>query len=82
MAGSSPSSRSPSSAMADPKRARGGAVLGIATGLSLSIGLEMMIYLALLRRRDGADVGRRPRPAPAAGGLCRVAGGDDRRAAS
>ena len=34
--------------MADPKRARGGAVLGIATGLSLSIGLEMMIYLALL----------------------------------
>jgi hypothetical protein len=36
------------SAMADPKRERGGAVLGLATGLSLSIGLEMMIYLALL----------------------------------
>ena len=36
------------SGMADPKRARGGAVLGIATGLSLSIGLEMIIYLALL----------------------------------
>ena len=36
------------SAMADPKRARGGAVLGIATGLSLSVGLEMLIYLALL----------------------------------
>ena len=36
------------SAMADPRRARGGMVLGIATGLSLSIGLEMMIYLALL----------------------------------
>jgi hypothetical protein len=36
------------SAAADPKRARGGAVLGIATGLSLSVGLEMMIYLALL----------------------------------
>jgi hypothetical protein len=35
-------------AMADPRRARGGAILGIATGLSLSIGLEMMIYLALL----------------------------------
>jgi len=34
--------------MADPRRARGGATLGIATGLSLSIGLEMMIYLALL----------------------------------
>src|SRR6185503_14266329 len=27
---------------------RGGAVLGIASGLSLSIGLEMLIYLALL----------------------------------
>ena len=36
------------SAMADPRRARGGAVLGISTGLSLSIGLEMLIYLALL----------------------------------
>jgi hypothetical protein len=34
--------------MADPRRARGGAVLGIASGLSLAIGLEMMIYLALL----------------------------------
>ena len=30
-------------------------------------------------RRDGADVGRRPRPAPPAGGLCSIAGGDDRR---
>jgi uncharacterized membrane protein YhaH (DUF805 family) len=36
------------SEMADPRRARGGAVLGLATGLSLAIGLEMMIYLALL----------------------------------
>ena len=36
------------SAVADPKRARGGATLGLATGLSLSIGLEMLIYLALL----------------------------------
>jgi len=36
------------SGMADPKRARGGATLGVATGLSLAIGLEMMIYLALL----------------------------------
>jgi hypothetical protein len=34
--------------IADPKRARGGAVVGIATALSLSIGLEMLIYLALL----------------------------------
>ena len=32
----------------DPKRARGGAVLGIASGLSLAIGLEMMIYVALM----------------------------------
>jgi hypothetical protein len=36
------------SSMADPKRARGGGVLGIASGLSLAIGLEMLIYLALL----------------------------------
>jgi hypothetical protein len=36
------------SGMADSRRARGGAVLGIASGLSLAIGLEMLIYLALL----------------------------------
>ena len=35
-------------AMTDPKRARGGAILGLATALSLSIGLEMLLYLALL----------------------------------
>ncbi len=34
-------------AMADPKRARGGALLGLITALSLSIGLELLIYLAL-----------------------------------
>jgi len=33
--------------LADPKRARGGATLGLATALSLSIGLELLIYLAL-----------------------------------
>jgi hypothetical protein len=33
--------------LADPKRARGGVVLGIATALSLVIGLEMLLYLAL-----------------------------------
>ncbi len=38
--------------------------------LSLAIGLEMLIYLALIGRRDGAVLGRRPRPAAAAGGLC------------
>ncbi len=35
------------SGLVDPKRARGGATLGIATAGSLSIGLEMLIYLAL-----------------------------------
>ena len=33
--------------IADSKRARGGAVTGIASALSLSIGLEMLIYLAI-----------------------------------
>ena len=33
--------------IADPKRARGGATLGVASALSLAIGLEMLIYLAL-----------------------------------
>lgn len=34
-------------ALADPKRARGGVVLGLATVGSLVIGLEMLLYLAL-----------------------------------
>ena len=34
-------------AIADPKRLRGGITLGIATALSLAIGLEMLIYLAI-----------------------------------
>lgn len=34
-------------ALTDPRRARGGALLGVATALSLSIGLEMLLYLAL-----------------------------------
>jgi hypothetical protein len=33
--------------IADPKRIRGGIVLGVTTGLSFAIGLEMIIYLAL-----------------------------------
>ena len=33
--------------IADPKRLRGGLVLGITSALSLAIGLEMIIYLAL-----------------------------------
>ena len=35
------------SGLADPRRARGGAVAGVASALSLSIGLEMLIYIAL-----------------------------------
>ena len=35
------------SAIADPKRLRGGLTLGISTALSLAIGMEMLIYLAL-----------------------------------
>ncbi|HEY8592181.1 MAG TPA: AcrB/AcrD/AcrF family protein [Sphingomicrobium sp.] len=34
-------------AIADPNRVRGGLVLGLSSALSLSIGLEMIIYLAL-----------------------------------
>ena len=34
-------------AVADPKRTRGGLLLGLATALSLAIGLEMLIYLAI-----------------------------------
>ena len=36
------------SAIADPKHVRGGLILGISTALSLAIGLEMIIYLALV----------------------------------
>ncbi|HEX8937271.1 MAG TPA: AcrB/AcrD/AcrF family protein [Sphingomicrobium sp.] len=35
------------SSIADPKRLRGGLTLGISTALSLAIGMEMLIYLAL-----------------------------------
>jgi len=34
-------------AIADPQKARGGLVLGLSSALSLAIGLEMIIYLAL-----------------------------------
>jgi hypothetical protein len=33
--------------LADPKRARGGATVGIASALSLTIGLEMLIYIVI-----------------------------------
>jgi hypothetical protein len=36
------------SAIADPKRVRGGLTLGIASALSLAIGLEMLIYIAVM----------------------------------
>jgi len=35
------------SALADPKRRRGGIVLGLSSALSLAIGLEMIIYIAV-----------------------------------
>lgn len=35
------------SGISDPRRARGGLTLGIASALSLAIGLEMLIYLAI-----------------------------------
>jgi hypothetical protein len=66
------------SAVADPRRARGGAVLGLATGLSLSIGLEMLIYLALLGGATVllwvADRDQRRRLAAYAGALVATAG--------
>jgi hypothetical protein len=42
-------------ALTDPKRARGGAIAGAATALSLAIGLEMLLYLAFA----GATIGLR-----------------------
>ena len=52
-------------ALTDPRRARGGAILGIATALSLSIGLEMLLYLvlagaavALMWIREGGEARR------------------------
>ncbi|HEY7959388.1 MAG TPA: AcrB/AcrD/AcrF family protein [Sphingomicrobium sp.] len=36
------------SSLADPNRTRGGLILGISTALSLAIGMEMIIYLALV----------------------------------
>ena len=55
--------------IADPKRARGGATLGLASAVSLAIGLEMLIYLALIgvatvllwvADRDQSAAARRP----------------------
>ncbi len=52
-------------ALIDPRRARGGATLGIATALSMAIGLEMLLYLAtagaitvLMWIRDGEQARR------------------------
>ncbi|QAY77204.1 AcrB/AcrD/AcrF family protein [Sphingosinicella sp. BN140058] len=39
--------------LADPKRARGGIILGLATAFSLAIGLEMLLYLGLLGAAAG-----------------------------
>jgi hypothetical protein len=62
--------------LVDPKRARGGLVLGLSTALSLTIGLEMLPYLAiagasavLLWVRDGSQARRiAPYGASLAGG--------------
>jgi hypothetical protein len=35
-------------AIADPKKVRGGLTLGVATALSLTVGIEMIVYLAIL----------------------------------
>jgi hypothetical protein len=35
-------------AIADPKKIRGGLTLGVATALSLTVGIEMIVYLAIL----------------------------------
>jgi hypothetical protein len=52
-------------ALTDPRRARGGVTLGLATALSLVIGLEMLLYLAvagaftvLMWVRDGGEARR------------------------
>lgn len=52
-------------ALVDPKRARGGALLGVATALSLVIGLEMLLYftvagglIVLMWIRDGGQARR------------------------
>jgi MFS family permease len=52
-------------ALVDPKRARGGLTLGVATALSLAIGMEMLLYLAvagaavvLMWIRDGSEARR------------------------
>ena len=74
--------RSACRAIADPKRVRGGIMLGLSTALSLVIGLEMMIYLARRGRRDGAVLGRRRRASAAAARLCGVTGRRRLRSAS
>ena len=56
--------------LADPDRRRGGIVTGLASAGSLAIGLEMIIYLGADGRGARAVLGRRPRRARAAGGLC------------
>ena len=48
----------------DPKRARGGLLLGGATALSLSIGLEMLLYLAAMGAAAALMWVRDPREGP------------------
>jgi hypothetical protein len=50
--------------LVDPKRARGGLLLGGATALSFSIGLEMLLYLAAMGAAAALMWVRDPRDAP------------------
>lgn len=50
--------------LVDPKRARGGLLLGGATAVSLSIGLEMLLYLAAMGAAAALMWVRDPRDAP------------------
>jgi hypothetical protein len=51
--------------LVDPKRVRGGLTLGVSTALSLAIGLEMVVYLAIAAAAVAlfwvADASQRPR---------------------
>jgi hypothetical protein len=52
--------------IADPQKARGGLTLGIASGVSLAIGLENAALPRPRRRRDGTVLGAQPRRGAAA----------------
>ncbi|HMG47143.1 MAG TPA: AcrB/AcrD/AcrF family protein [Allosphingosinicella sp.] len=66
--------------LTDPRRARGGVTLGIATALSFAIGLEMLPYMAvsgglvaLMWVRDGSEARRLAAYGASLGGGCALA---------